>query len=435
MLKKIIACLLVLSLAIGSATTTFAYDDDGLPEAIPVMSGSDSLPAASAVLIEQGTGRVLFSQNPDEALPPASITKVMTMLLVMEAIDSGKISLDDLVVTSEHAASMGGSQIWLMVGEEMTVDQLLKAVAISSANDASVALAEHVAGSEQAFVDMMNQRAAILGMTNTKFYNTTGLDEEGHLSSAMDIAIMSRELMRYPLISQYSTIWMDSLRGGATELVNTNRLVRFYEGATGLKTGTTHGAGSCLSATANRDGLYLIAVVMGSPTSEERFAAARGLLDYGFANYMSVAPPPVDDQLAPVRVLRGESGFVTPIYHNVGIFVVEKQHSDSLTQVVTMADDLEAPVEAGQIIGQVDVMVGGEVIGSYHLRAAYEVPRMTMPRAFAALGQSLLRLSSSAPKASTQDQQPLPEPEPPPCTCTEGECYCEEIGDVCGCQG
>lgn len=251
------------------------------------------LPVKSAVLMDQGSGTILYAENEDVQLPPASITKVMSLLLVMEAIDSGKISLTDKVVCSDTAAAYGGSQIWLKPGEEMTVDDLLKAAAISSANDATVCLAEYVAGSEEAFIGLMNQRAAELGMANTTFRCAAGLDQPGHLSTAKDVAIMSRALLGHPLILNYSTVWMDSLRGGETQLVNTNRMIRFYQGATGLKTGTTSGAGSCLAASASRDGLGLIAVVMGADTSDHRFAAARSLLDWGFANFMQakLTPP------------------------------------------------------------------------------------------------------------------------------------------------
>ena len=242
------------------------------------------VPAKSAILMEQSTGQVLCEMNADEQMPPASITKVMTLLLVMEAVESGRLSLEDTVTCSPHASSMGGSQIWLEVGEQMTVQDLIKATAVASANDASVALAEKVAGSEDAFVVMMNERAEQLGMTGTHFVNCTGLDAPGHLTTARDIATMSRILIQHPMIREYSSIWMDSLRGGETQLVNTNKLVRFYDGATGLKTGTTDGAGSCLAATATRNGLSLVAVSLGSATSDERFQSARNILEYGCAN-------------------------------------------------------------------------------------------------------------------------------------------------------
>lgn len=390
--------------------------DEELPEALPVISiSSESFPVKSAILMDQSSGRVLYEQNADEPLPPASITKVMTLLLVVEAIESGKIALTDLVTTSELANSMGGSQIWLKVGEQMTVDELLRAVCIASANDASVALGEHVAGSELAFIEMMNRRAQELGMTGTHFKNCTGLDEEGHITSARDVALASRALIAHELIIEYSTIWMDELRGGETQLVNTNKLVRFYSGATGLKTGTTSQAGSCLSATATRDGLSLVAVVLGAPDSDTRFATARGLLDYGFANYTSVTPPPIDDQLQPVRVLRGTADSVRAVYRDPGTFVVEFGQVESLSQVITLVEDVEAPVSMGQVLGKVEVLVDGAVIGSYPLQAAEDVDRMTFGRAFATLVRSALQMNYAytAPVNEPEIAQP-PEAEVPP---------------------
>ena len=397
--------------------------DVDTPAAPVVAMLADSLPARSAILIDQGSGQVLYEQNPDEQLPPASVTKIMTLLLVMEALESGKINLDDVVTCSENANSMGGSQIWFKVGEQMSVNDLLKAVAIASANDASVALGEHVAGSEEAFVNLMNQRGAELGMTNTTFLNCTGLDETGHQTTARDIALMSRELMKHPRITEYSTVWMDSLRDGATELVNTNKLVRFYEGCTGLKTGTTSGAGSCLSATATRDNLSLVAVVMGCPTSDERFASARGLLDYGFANYIALTPPPIDDQIIPVKVLRGVSASVMPVYTQPGTIVVDKMQADALTQQVTLPADVQAPIEPGQVLGMVEVLVDGQVVSSYPLTAAAEVEAMTFPNALKALTAALFRMNDAPPPVTD-----LPDPsEAPVCTCPD-DCPCQSGG-------
>ena len=406
MVKSMVTLVLVLALAVGLCGGALAKETPEqadlpaygayhyLPVAAPVsVNISGALPAVSAILIDQQTGRVLFEQNPDEQIAPASITKVMTLLLIMEAIESGRISLQDLVVTSEEAASMGGSQIWLMVGEQMTVDELLRAVTIASANDASFALAEHVAGSETAFVGMMNARAAELGMSGTSFRNVTGLDEEGHFTTARDVAVASRALISFDLIREYATIWMDELRGGETQLVNTNRLVRFYQGATGLKTGTTAQAGSCLAATATRDGLSLVAVVMGSPNSDARFSAARALLDHGFANYTSVIPPPIADQLTPVRVLRGVEQSVMPVFEAPGSYVVEKGQADKIEQVVTLAEDVEAPIYTGQTLGRVDVMVDGSLAGSYPLRAANSVDRMTFARALGILVHAALSMN------------------------------------------
>lgn len=400
MIKRLLAVGLCLLLVLAQSATALADEidvdlklDEGLPEAVQVITlAEDSIPAKSAILMDQQSGRVLFEQNADEPVAPASITKIMTLLLVIEALEEGKISLEDKVVTSELAASMGGSQIWLEPGEEMTVDELLRAVAIASANDASVALAEHVAGSEPAFIERMNKRAAQLGMQNTRFLNCTGLDEEGHVTTARDVAIVSRELISHPMIIEYSTIWMDELRNGETQLVNTNKLVRFYPGATGLKTGTTSIAGSCLSATATRDGLSLVAVVMGAPNSDSRFAAARGLLDYGFANYVSVTPPSIADRLTPVKVLHGVKDSVMPVYTSPGNIVVEKELEDKIEQVITLAEDVQAPVAMGQVLGTVEIMVDGAVVGSYPLKAGEEIERMTFPRAFAILLKSVLQL-------------------------------------------
>jgi len=409
MLKRALSALLALALVFGLGLAALGKDDppaypvylpvysefEELPPAVPISAIlAEALPAAAAILVDAHSGRVLFEQNPDEQVAPASLTKVMTLLMVMEAIDEGKITLQDVVTTSEDAASMGGSQIWLQVGEQMTVDELLRAVTIASANDASFALAEHISGSEVAFVGMMNTRATELGMTGTSFRNVTGLDEEGHYTTARDVAVASRHLIAHELIKEYSTIWMDELRGGETQLVNTNRLVRFYKGATGLKTGTTSQAGSCLSATATRDGLSLVAVVMGAPNSDARFASARGLLDHGFASYISVTPPSVADQLTPVRVLRGVQDNVMPVFESPGSYVVQRGQEDKIEQVVSLSPDVEAPVYAGQILGTVEVLVDGSSAGSYPLRAATAVERMTFPRAFVILLRAALTMNS-----------------------------------------
>lgn len=357
--------------------------------AAAAITPDENLPVRSAILIDQASGDVFFALNEHEALPPASVTKIMSLLLFMEAIDAGTMKLDDIVVCSDTAAAYGGSQIWLKPGEEMSVNDLLKAIAISSANDATVCLAEHVAGSETAFVQLMNERAAQLGMNDTVFKCAAGLDNEGHLSSAYDIALMSRALLSHPLILDYSTVWMDSLRGGATELVNTNRLVRFYEGATGLKTGTTSGAGSCLSASATRDGLSLIAVVMGAPTSDDRFSAARALLDWGFANYMT-APLTPPDTILPLTVTGGVQPQVELYCEPPAGITIERAKKDSLTQDVVMDPSVAAPVAKGQQVGNVVVCVGGEQKLQYPICAAQDIEEMTLWRAFGILGRSLL---------------------------------------------
>ena len=404
-MKKMLAMVLAALMAFAGAVPAMA-EELSTPEEEPVenipawvveqeiemaaaISAQEGLPVKSAVLMEQSSGRVLFAMNEDEQLPPASITKIMSLLLVMEAIDAGQISLEDKVTCSENAASFGGSQIWLQPGEEMTVNDLLKAAAIASANDATVCLAEYLAGSEAAFVERMNERARELGMENTVFKCAAGLDNAGHVSTAMDVAIMSRELMKHPLIREYSTVWMDTLRDGATQLVNTNRMVRFYQGATGLKTGTTSGAGSCLSATAERDGLGLIAVVMGASTSDERFASARALLDWGFATYTMASPDPPEN-LLPIQVRGGVSEQVEVYAQQPEGFVVEKLKKDLITQDVTMEEWVEAPVEKDQVVGSVAVCVDGERVLDYPIRAAAAVEELTLPRALGILTRMML---------------------------------------------
>ena len=315
--------------------------------------------APSALLMEKETGTVLFAKDEHAKLEPASVTKVMTLLLTMEAIDAGQLHYDDVVTASAHACSMGGSQIWLKENEQMTVSDMLKAVCVVSANDCAVALAETVAGSEEAFVERMNQRAAELGMADTHFCNATGLPAEGHVTSAYDIALMSRELIRnHPDIRQYTTIWMDSLRDGASSLVNTNRLIRFYQGATGLKTGSTDSALYCLSGTAERDGMELIAVIMKAPTSTQRFEDATNLLNYGFSTYTleNVVPP-----------VLGENTHL----------LLEKTKAGSLQQLVTLADSVEAPVAAGSQLGTLTITSGEEVVAELPILAGEEIPRVT----------------------------------------------------------
>ena len=345
-------------------------------------SGAPAVNCGAAVLMEKETGTILYEQNSHDKLEPASVTKIMTLLLVMEAIDSGRISLDQTVSISARAVSMGGSQIWLKEGEQMTVRDLLKAVAVVSANDGAVALAELVAGSEEGFVALMNQRAAELGMADTTFVNCTGLPAAGHLTSAHDIALMSRELIRsHPSIREYTTIWMDSLRDGAFQLTNTNKLIRFYDGATGLKTGSTDSALYCLSATAERSGMELIAVVLKSPTSQERFDAARALLDYGFANYtlMDVYP---DQALPPIDVLLGEADCVQPVLSQSSRILVDKAQLNSVTSQINLCENVEAPVEAGQKLGEMVVTVDGQVLQTIPIVAARAVDRLTVPGIF-----------------------------------------------------
>lgn len=305
----------------------------------------------SALLMEKKTGTVLFAQDEHTQREPASVTKIMTLLLVMEAIDSGALSYDDTVTGSAHAASMGGSQIWLKENERMSVRDLLKAVCIVSGNDAAVALAEHLAGSEEAFVERMNRRAEELGMQDTHFVNCTGLPAAGHLTSAYDIALMSRELIeKHPDIRQFTTVWMDSLRDGSSMLVNTNKLIRFYDGATGLKTGSTDAAGYCLSATAERDGMELIAVVLKGKTSDERFTDAKALLNYGFASYALVTVTP-DEALPPVPVRLGVRPSVQSVLTGENTLLLEKALVGGLVTETVLPEEVAAPVQAGDELG------------------------------------------------------------------------------------
>lgn len=331
--------------------------------------------AKSVILMEQSSGKVLFEYNADEALPPASVTKVMTILLVLEAIDEGKITIDDPVTVSAYATSMGGSQIYLKENEVMSVSDLLKAVVVASANDAAVALAEHLYGTEEAFVARMNERAAELGMVNTNFCNTNGLDDTdtGHLTSARDIAIMSREVLKHPLIFDYSTIWMDSVRNGEFGLTNTNRLIRFYHGANGLKTGSTSKAGFCISATAERDGMQLIAVIMGAPSRDTRNALAASLLDFGFANYSVRSFP--GQTVDPVPVKGGTTRSCEASYADAS-FVTEKSNEETTTQVVYHTS-LRAPVKKGDVVGTVRFLLGSEELGTTDLVAQSDVKQMT----------------------------------------------------------
>ena len=346
--------------------------------------------APSAILMEKTTGRVLYNQDADTQYEPASVTKVMTLLLVMEAIDSGSLGWEDAVTASTHAISMGGSQIWLKENEQMSVRDMVKAVTVVSANDCAVALAEHVAGSEAAFVDRMNERARQLGMERTNFVNCTGLPAQGHLTCAYDIALMSRELiLNHPAIREFTTIWMDSLRDGSFQLSNTNRLVRFYEGCTGLKTGFTASAGYCMSATAERDGMELIAVVMKSATRDTRNETAKSMLDFGFANYTVLDVKPAQ-ALAPVEVLLGEEEFVQPVLSGGGRILVEKAQINSVDTAVTLCANVEAPVAQGQKLGELTVTVDGQVRQVVDIVSDRGVERLTVPGIFKGLLEKVL---------------------------------------------
>ncbi len=345
---------------------------------VPVRADELTLDAPSALLMEKQTGTVLYAKDEHTPREGASITKVMTLLLTMEAIDSGTLSYDDTVTGSAHAASMGGSQIWLKEGEQMRVEDLIKAVCIVSGNDAAVALGEHLAGSEEAFVARMNERAKELGMHDTHFLNCTGLPAEGHVTSAYDIALMSRELiLNHPDLRRFTTIWMDSLRNGASLLVNTNKLVRFYPGTTGLKTGSTSSAGYCISATAEKDGMELIAVVLGGSTSDKRFADAKTLLNYGFASYSLVTVVP-ESPLPAVPLTLGTQKAVQSVLTDKNALLLEKSRANGLTQAVSLPDAVDAPVEAGEPLGTLDIFdASGTAVASLPLLAGESVTRLS----------------------------------------------------------
>ena len=344
------------------------------------MAAGPEVKAKSAVLMDVETGTLLAEQNAHEPLAPASVTKVMTMLLIMEAIDSGKISWDDMVTASESAAAKGGSQIYLKVGETMSVSDMVKSIAVSSANDCACAMAEHLAGSEEAFVEMMNARAEELGMNDTHFVNCTGLDDDpaakDHKTSAYDIALMSRQLLKnHPDIKKFTTIWMDTVRGGAFGLANTNKMVRFYSGCTGLKTGFTAAAGYCLSASAQRDGMELIAVVMGSETSQDRFGACKSLLDYGFANFSLYAPALQEGAAVPVKLGIAESVAAVPAGETS--ILVDKGQRNAIESEVTLEEFVTAPISQGQRLGTLTIRAGEQILAQVPLVAANPVTKLT----------------------------------------------------------
>ena len=369
-MKRMLTGLLALCLLWQGIPTAFAAGKEAKSSGVAVS-------AKSVILVERETGTVLYQQAEHEKLEPASVTKVMTMLLVAEAIDGGQISMDDQVTCSAYAASMGGSQVYLEEGEQMSVHDLLKAVAVASGNDAAVALAEFVSGSESAFVDKMNQRAAELGMKDTHFCNCNGLPAKGHVTSAYDIALMSCQLLKHDLIREYTGTWMDTIRDGEFQLANTNKLIRFYEGATGLKTGSTDAALYCVSATAEKDGMELIAVVLGSPTSADRFETAKALLNYGFAGYSLVTVAP-SEPISPIPVTLGTADSVQPVLTQESQILLPKAEAGKVSTTLSLPDTLQAPVEKGQELGSLTVLVDGKENQKLPLVAQEEVPRLTL---------------------------------------------------------
>ena len=389
--KRAVTLLLCLMLAALSILRGFTAS---AAEFTPATTADFDVPCAAAILVDEDSGTVLYEKNADARRPIASITKVMTLLLTFEALEAGKISLDDFVPVSEHAYHMGGSQIWLEPGEEMTLNDMLKAICISSANDAAVAVAEYVGGSEPAFAEMMNARAAELGMTNTHFVNACGLDEPEHLSTARDVAVMSREmLLHHTEVRDYCSIWMDTLRGGATQLVNTNKLLKSYSGITGLKTGTTGKAGVCISASAERDGLRLIAVVLGAASGKERFQAASTLLDYGFSHFESAAAELPADAPLSLPVKRGTAESVALTYTAPERCLMPKGESSTLQVALDLPQKLAAPIRAGETIGTVKISNGSAELASYPVTAAQDVDALSFTYCLHRLAEGLLLTS------------------------------------------
>lgn len=401
MKKRAVTILLCLALALFSVLRAYAEEErvataesagtaGAAQGGVPAGVGDFDIPCAAAILVDEDSGTVLYEKNADEQRPIASITKVMTLLLTFQALEEGKISVEDYVPVSEHAYSMGGSQIWLEPGEQMTLNDMLKAICVSSANDAAVAVAEYVGGSEPAFVQMMNEKAEQLGMTATHFENACGLDQEGHLSSARDVATMSREmLLHHTEVRDYCSIWTDTLRDGATQLVNTNKLLKSYTGITGLKTGTTSKAGVCISASAERNGLRLIAVVLGSPSGKERFQAASTLLDYGFANYENVTAELPADAPQSLAVTRGTAQTVALQYDTPEKCLMPKGQGEALQITVDLPETLEAPVTAGVQVGTIHLRNGDQELQTFSITAAQDVEALSFGYCFGLLAQSL----------------------------------------------
>lgn len=382
MIKKLSLALIIA--IIFTAIPVFSVDVNAVTE--------ETITAPSAVLMETSSGKILFEKNPHEQRPCASITKVMTMLLVCEAIDNGKLSLDDTITASAHAASMGGSDIWLEEGETMSADDMIKATVVASANDAAVALAEHLCGSEEVFVQKMNEKANQLGMKDTVFKNCNGLDEDGHITSAYDVAVMSRELMKHEMIFDYTSIWLDNLRDGKTQIVNTNKLLKTYKGITGLKTGTTNDAGCCMAASATRGDMSLVAVVLGCNSGKERFSDAAALLDYGFANFSVTQLKAPEDLPKTIKVENGMQG-------NIGIgcdvnasIVLDKNSSSKIVSKIDLPESIEAPVASGQKLGTVTYSLDGNAVKSFEITALQDAEKISFVSVFSVLLNSIISL-------------------------------------------
>ena len=384
--ESLLICILVLCLALTPVGVRGETEDSGKAQKL--------IEAPGAVLMEKETGTVIYSRDPDTRRSPASITKIMTLILIFDAIREGTLHLEDSITTSAYARSMGGSQVFLEEGEKQTAETMIKCIVIASGNDASVAMAEHVAGTEQAFVEKMNQKAQELGLVNTHFVNCTGFDEEEHYTCAQDVATMARELMTKhgEEITKYSTIWMDSLRNGETELVNTNRLVRFYDGTTGLKTGTTDAAGHCLCATATRNGMSLISVIMGCQSSDARFEESKQLLDYGFSSFMIYEGELTEGALDPIKVVRGEKTEVVPQAQTMPKAVIRKEEAEQMEVSVERPEQVEAPLEQGQQIGSVVLLKNGQEVSREPLTATEAIGELTFGKSLRLLCRSLVTM-------------------------------------------
>ena len=396
-LKKIICYMTIIVLIfspLSFCTESFIWDNSTLETSSNEATGNFlNLESGSAILIEQTTGQILYEHNIHEQLRPASVTKVMSILLIMEALDSGKISLTDTVPCSDNARNMGGSQIWLNETEKLTVDEMLKAICVVSANDCVVAMAEFLAGSEEAFVDQMNEKSKELGMNDTHFVNCHGIDEDGHVSSAYDISLMSRELLtKHPSITKYTTIWMDSLRDGKSELTNTNKLVRTYDGCTGLKTGSTSLALYNLSASATRNDLSLIAVVLKGPTSQIRFSEAKKLLDYGFSNYAFTKTSTAGEFVQSVDVQKGTKNSVNLVYESDSGALVKKTEKDNITSEIQINENISAPINAGDVLGSVKYYLNEQEIASVNLVAENSVDKITIMNLFSMITERWINL-------------------------------------------
>lgn len=381
--QKIVSCFLAVCICLSVALVS-SYKVSALSE--------DEISAPSAILIEPNSRKVLFEKNAHEIRACASITKVMTLVLVFEAMDDGKISYEDVVTTSAHASSMGGSDIWLEPGETMSVHDMIKAVVVASANDAAVALAEHICGSEEEFVAKMNEKAKLLGMNDTTFKNCNGLDEEGHLTSAYDVALMSAELIKHEDIFEFSSIWLDYLRGGETQIVNTNKLLKTYKGITGLKTGTTSQAGSCMSATAQRDGLSLVSVVLGCTTGTSRFSDSAKLLDYGFANYKTEILNLPDGCLTPIKVKKGMLSEVSLACQISDRILLPKGSSENIKAEFVLEEELTAPVEKGKVVGKLTYIYSGSTVDEYDIVTSESITPMSFSSVYKLLWQKLCAL-------------------------------------------